>query len=108
MSSDSNIVSNIISYGITGVAVVTAAVYGGLNALKNRREDRKAQSTTIVPATWPEVWSRMEALEKKNIALINVFEDLVRQWPTGTPRPTFDKADIAVLADTIPSEWLHS
>lgn len=96
-----------ISYGISGLFILLAAIYSGRNALRNRREDRRAASTNSIPPTWPEVWARMNDLEEKNTALINVIEDLIKQWPKSEPRPRFDRADVNVLSGTIPSEWLR-
>lgn len=100
--------SEILPYAISAVAVIFAAIYAGVNFSKNRKADRIAAATNIAPATWPEMWDKIDKMEKKNTALINVVEDLVRQWPVGSPRPVFDQADVAVLSGTIPSEWLHS
>lgn len=100
--------SEILPYAISAVAVMFAAIYAGVNFSKNRKADRLAAATNIAPATWPEMWLRIDAMEKKNTALVNVVEDMVRQWPAGAPRPVFDQADVTVLSGTIPSEWLHS
>lgn len=102
--------NQILSYGIPAVAVTFAAVVAGWFTIKNRREADKATSTNSVPPTWPEIWERMDALEKRitvrDIAFGNILEAIAKQWPKNTPRPTFNQADLDALSDTIPSEWL--
>lgn len=53
---------------------------------------------------------RIEKLERREetmkAAVARIFRSIARAWPPGFPRPRLDPADIAILEETIPHEWL--
>lgn len=89
---------------IAGVAV---ALIAGAFAVYQRVRGEKRQ----LPPTWPEMWARMDALElrvaARDKAFANILQAAADQWPKEIPGPVFDDADIEILEDTIPSQWLR-
>lgn len=96
---------------IAPAAVVVAAIAAGVFALINRQRAEKVP----LPPTWPEMYARMDAqdkriddlekrIEARDRAFASVLTDLAAQWPRDH-RPKLKRADLDVLADTIPASW---
>ena len=100
---------------IVGLILASAA---GIWVIINRRGGDKARERVPLPPTWPEMWARMEAQDKKieameqrvearDRAFTSVLADAARQWPKDAEGPYFDKAAIEILADTMPIAWVR-
>ena len=97
---------------------------GGVWAILNRRGGQRFAAKHPAPPTWPEMWARMEAQEKRidgleklivdkdrtsqarDRAFANILLAASRQWPANAPGPIFDTRDTDVLGDTVPAEWI--
>lgn len=99
------------------VAVVGALLTGGY-AMLNRHGSERSAARMLKPPTWPEMWSHMQAqdaridaleerAENRDRAITNILHALANQWPVGAPPPVFDPADLDVLGDTMPSQWVR-
>jgi hypothetical protein len=82
------------------ITAVVVAVIGGAYGLWNKGKTR--------PPTWPEMWERMEAQDKRLNAAARIIRSISEQWPEGHPAPTIAPSDVKELEgeDTIPVKWL--
>lgn len=97
--------------------VILAAVIGGIVTLVVKfGGDGKARKVPV-PPTWPEMWARMDALEReqeelrnrmteRDAAFIQILHAVQQQWPLGYPVPVLPEDALEVLSDTIPKHWL--
>ena len=64
---------------------------------------RRAERTVAVP-TFPEIWARMDAQDKRFAAMARVVMAIGQQAPPGF-HPKLDPADVEILQGDIPLKW---
>ena len=88
---------------LLGVLVMAAV------GLRNNRRDRDARRIDMAPPSWPDVYARIDRLEKVQRLQTGMLNAVADQWPEGTPPPQFDSETLALikeLDDTlVPEKW---
>lgn len=90
---------------VAGLFALTAAIYAGRSARRNRAEQEQNANRSPTPPTTQQVWDRLDRLEVKFAAMGRVLASAAEQWPADHEGPTFDPKDIALLEDTMPLPW---
>lgn len=100
---DGSMIATIIS----ALIALAAAIYAGRAARRNRREQEEYAARTPTPPTTQQVWERLDMMDRKMAAVSRILREAAEQWPRDMPGPTFRKADLDLLDETLPPQWRH-